>query len=288
VAVELSLPGLPSHLTINGQVVGIRGRSERFEPGVYVRFLDEGVDSCRGFLGLSQSAERYALGRKSRRGPCTLAVRFRHPEVNELCPASNISETGLLVACPMELQVGQYVELELQFENGSALPLRAEVSRTDRLPGTIGLRFIDLHPDAADPLAAIAAQSAAAVPPLSSRSIVVADDDLLILELLAKALSQFGYQIRTTGRGEEALSLVRELLPQLVLLDILMPGLDGVDLCKMMRADVDLAEIPVIFLSALDPPRLHELAHQSGATDYLTKPVVLAELLNVVGAYLKG
>jgi CheY-like chemotaxis protein len=70
-------------------------------------------------------------------------------------------------------------------------------------------------------------------------------------------------------------------------LDILMPGIDGLDICKMMRADVEMAEIPVIFLSALDEDRLHQIADEAGATDYLCKPVSLADLLNLIGSYLK-
>jgi DNA-binding response OmpR family regulator len=63
--------------------------------------------------------------------------------------------------------------------------------------------------------------------------------------------------------------------------------MDGVDICKTMRADVELADIPVIFASALDQARLHLVADESGATDYLSKPLTLGDLLNVVGRYLK-
>lgn len=80
---------------------------------------------------------------------------------------------------------------------------------------------------------------------------------------------------------------MRETRPNLVVLDILMPGIDGVDICKMMRADVEMADIPVIFLSALDPARLHIVADEAGASDYLGKPVALADLINMFGTYLK-
>jgi DNA-binding response OmpR family regulator len=60
-----------------------------------------------------------------------------------------------------------------------------------------------------------------------------------------------------------------------------------VDIVKMMRADLEMSEIPVIFLSALDTERLHQVADEAGATDYLSKPVNLSDLINMVGMYLK-
>ena len=290
VPVELCLPGLSSHVIINGQVVGTRRKSERFCAGAYVRFPDEGIEKCRRFLGLTQSPERYETGRKAKRVGCALGIQFRRPEgIAARCSASNISETGLLVASPVELQVGQYVEFDLLLEPGPSLAMRAEVSRAGSGSRLVGLRFLELPPEAAARIAECVAKTR---PPVTvsegAPCIVVADDDPLILEFLAKALSRFGYEIQKARRGEEALSLVREVKPKLVVLDILMPGIDGVDICKMMRADVEMCDIPVIFLSALDPSRLHAVADEAGATDYLAKPVALADLINIVGAYLKG
>ena len=75
--------------------------------------------------------------------------------------------------------------------------------------------------------------------------------------------------------------------PALVLLDILMPRIDGADVCKAMRADAEMADIPVIFVSALEIETLHRVADESGASDYLVKPVALSDLFNLVGRYLK-
>jgi len=71
------------------------------------------------------------------------------------------------------------------------------------------------------------------------------------------------HQART---GEQALAMVRELKPKLLVCDILMPGIDGVDVCKAMRSDVELADVPVVFVSALTPERLHQVAEEAGAT----------------------
>jgi DNA-binding response OmpR family regulator len=63
--------------------------------------------------------------------------------------------------------------------------------------------------------------------------------------------------------------------------------LDGVDICKTMRADAEMLDIPVIFVSALNERQLHAVADDAGATDYLQKPVNLSELINLVGHYLR-
>lgn len=153
----------------------------------------------------------------------------------------------------------------------------------DRLAG---IRFVDVS-------AASAKLISAAVDRMirqgkrEGHQIVVADDDPDILGLVSRALTKHGYDVYKARRGEEALSIIRGRKPSLVVLDILMPGIDGLDICKMMRADVEMAEIPVIFLSALDADRLHQIADEAGATDYLCKPVSLAELLNLIGSYLK-
>ena len=65
-----------------------------------------------------------------------------------------------------------------------------------------------------------------------------------------------------------------------------MPGVDGADICRMMRADVELAHVPVIFISALDETSVVEICEQAGASDFLTKPVTLADLVAMVARYL--
>ncbi len=286
VPVELALSGLPVSIIIHGTVVGLRRKSERFRAGAYVRFADEEIEKCRKFLGLTQSPEKYAQGRKAKRVSCDLKVVFKHPPMAEHGVARNLSENGILLTCPQELYLGQYVELELHLDDGP-LGLRGEVTRDGNGVRLAGVRFLDLPEEARRRISDAVTRL---TPPEGSRqlAIVIADDDPIILEFLSKALTQYGYVVHKARRGEDAIALVRELKPKLVLLDILMPGIDGVDICKMMRADVDLADIPVIFLSALDPERLHQVADEAGATDYMVKPVALADLINMVGAYLKA
>src|SRR5438552_3966797 len=149
VPVELALTGLPVHIVIVGTVIGLRKKSERFAARVYVRFPDDEIEKCRRFLGLSQSPERYEHGRKARRTDCALKLVFKTPAMSDHCNVRNISESGLLVNCPSELYVGQYVEFDLLLEDGAPpLTLRAEVSREGNGKRAAGLRFLDLAPEA--------------------------------------------------------------------------------------------------------------------------------------------
>ncbi len=288
VPVRLTLPGLPLHLSIEGMIVGRRTGSARFRSGVYVRFPDEQIEKCRRFLGLTQSPERYEQGRKAERIRCELKLTLLEPATEATALAKNLSLTGLLMISPVDLLVGQQVRAALTLDDGAVLPLEAEVSWARNDKRLVGLRFSPLSTEGQ-------AQLQGAVERLSRLSnrglhppIVVADDEPHILDFLSKALNKSGYEVRKAHRGEEALDVIREVRPALVILDILMPGIDGVDICKMMRADVEMADIPVIFLSALDTARLHQVADEAGATDYLAKPVNLADLINLVGTYLKA
>ena len=285
VPVELAVGGVL--LVANGDVVGLRRPGSRFKSGVWVRFDDEEVDKVRRFLGLTQLPDRPMVGRRNPRVPCALPVKFARPMLVQEAIARNLSETGALVETSAPLSVGQFVEVELAFDDSSVLRLKAELTRDGPEGRYVGLRFIDVQPDA---LAKIRAQleRLRTQPSANKLTVLIADDEMAILDFLSRALSRFGYDVVKARTGSEALSLVRELKPRLVLLDILMPGMDGVDICKSMRADVELAGIPVIFLSALEPARLHAVADEAGATDYLAKPVTLTELLNLVGLYLKA
>lgn len=286
VPVRLSLPGMPVQITIEGTVIGRRPASERFAAGVYVRFSDAQIEKCRRFLGLNQSPERYEQGRKFPRIACQLRVRFSLPEPVEGAIARNLSESGALISCPAPMSVGEHVTGELELESGAPWAFEGEVSWARNDKKVIGVRFLDVSAQAQARLSAALERLSLKAAEELRPTLVVADDEPGILDFLSRALAKHDYTVRQARRGEEALDLVRELKPQLVLLDILMPGLDGIDICKMMRADVEMADIPVLFLSALEPGRLHQLADESGATDYLSKPVNLQNLLNLVATYL--
>lgn len=270
-----------------GMVLAVRGAGPRFKAGVWVRFAADEVEKVRRFLGLSEVGDVSVHGRRARRLACHLQVRFSRPTLEGSFFAENLSELGALVDGSLPLSPGQFVEGSITFDDATPFPFKAEVSRESDEGRLWGLRFLELGGEAS---ARLEAQLERLLPGQrnAAASILVADDEPQILDFLSRALGKFGYQVQKAKSGDEALALIRELKPRLVLLDILMPGIDGVDVCKTMRSDIELAHIPVIFLSAVDTERLHAVADEAGATDYLGKPVMLSDLLNVVGQHLTG
>jgi two-component system response regulator MprA len=115
-------------------------------------------------------------------------------------------------------------------------------------------------------------------------TILVIDDDPKITRMLQRALILDGYVVETASSGEAGLDAVRARQPDLVVLDILMPGLDGIEVCRRLRAAGDT---PILLLTAKDdvPDRVHGL--DSGADDYMIKPFALEELLARVRALLR-
>ena len=109
--------------------------------------------------------------------------------------------------------------------------------------------------------------------------ILIVDDDEGSLELLKCKLVEQGHRVATAQCGAEALALARELRPQLILLDAVMPGMDGFEVCRRLKEDADTRQTPVVFLvTSTDPiDKLHGLT--IGGLDYITKPFDDAELL---------
>ena len=266
-------------------VVGMRTEGGRFRPGVWVKLGDDEVLKVRRFLGLAEEPTRPATGRRDHREPCQLNVTLRTPQLPHAAKFRNLSESGALLETTAALTAGQFVELEVAMDDGSLAVLNAEVAR-ERNDAYLGLRFVDVT-DAARGALKAQLERLVARPIRSRQQILVADDEADLREFLKRALSKHGYEVLTASGGKEAMAIIREERPALVVLDILMPGMDGVDICKTMRADVELAQIPVIFASALDAALLHGIADESGATDFVPKPMTLGDLLNVVGRYLK-
>ena len=117
--------------------------------------------------------------------------------------------------------------------------------------------------------------------------IVVADDDADIRELVVFKLRQDGHEIVAVGDGASAVEACQEATPDLVLLDVMMPGMSGLDACRELRADPALESVPVILLTARAQEADVEQGFNVGADDYVVKPFSPRELASRVSAVLQ-
>jgi two-component system phosphate regulon response regulator PhoB len=117
--------------------------------------------------------------------------------------------------------------------------------------------------------------------------ILVVDDEPDLLELVRVNLRQAGYEVETAETGREALERLRRAPPDLVVLDLMLPDVSGTELCRRMRADADLADLPIIMLTAKADEVDRVVGLELGADDYVTKPFSPRELTLRVRAVLR-
>jgi len=109
-------------------------------------------------------------------------------------------------------------------------------------------------------------------------TILIVDDETAGRETLQSILEVDGYSLLTASGGAEALKLARAAQPDAILLDVMMPGMDGFETCQRIRADANLAEIPIILVTALDDRNSMLSGLEAGADDFISKPVDRYEL----------
>jgi len=114
--------------------------------------------------------------------------------------------------------------------------------------------------------------------------ILVVDDDAALADLLAYNLRNAQYEVQTAGNGREALRLAREVHPDLILLDLMLPEIDGLDVCRALRKD---SPVPLIMITARGEETDRVVGLELGADDYIVKPFSMRELLARVRAVLR-
>jgi len=118
------------------------------------------------------------------------------------------------------------------------------------------------------------------------RRLLVVDDDVAVRELVRATLESETYEIIEANDGEEALRMIRENLPQLVLLDIMMPGRSGTEVCRLVKSDPETSAVVVVMLTAKSDPGEREAALAAGADSYFVKPFSPVALLRKVDEVL--
>ena len=120
-----------------------------------------------------------------------------------------------------------------------------------------------------------------------SAVILVVDDNPQNLQVASSMLAECGWQVRVAIDGQAALKSVEMQAPDLILLDIHMPKLNGYDVCKALKADSKTSDIPVIFATAVSEGFNKLTCFQTGAVDYITKPLQLEELRGRIGVHIE-
>ena len=129
------------------------------------------------------------------------------------------------------------------------------------------------------------ADSGSAARPAGRGRVLVVDDDVALAEMLSIVLRTEGFEPRAVHRGDQALSAFREQRPDVVLLDLMLPGLDGIDVCKAIRAE---SGVPIVMLTAKTDTIDVVVGLESGADDYISKPFKPKELVARVRARLRS
>jgi len=117
--------------------------------------------------------------------------------------------------------------------------------------------------------------------------ILVVDDNEINLKLLTKVLEMGGYQVITARSAKDAIQLIQENRPNLALLDVMMPDMDGYELCSTLRQPPIHAAFPIVMLTALNDERERSLALKAGANDLWGKPFEMDEMRSRLEALLK-
>ncbi len=121
---------------------------------------------------------------------------------------------------------------------------------------------------------------------LSERNVLVVDDAEANIDILVEALGS-EYEGSVAMDGESALESVESELPDIILLDIMMPGMDGYEVCQRLKSDTKTAGIPIVFLTAMTDDENRARGIELGAVDYITKPFEISDVKAVVKAHLK-
>lgn len=122
---------------------------------------------------------------------------------------------------------------------------------------------------------------------MALKTILVVDDEPQIIEIVSDYLKQAGYRVVTATDGQMALTTARHERPDLIVLDLLLPGIDGLDVCRRLRQDPGLGDVPIVMLTARVEETDKLIGLELGADDYVTKPFSPRELVARVRAVLR-
>lgn len=121
---------------------------------------------------------------------------------------------------------------------------------------------------------------------MATKRVLLVDDSATALMMERMILDRGKYEVVTARNGAEAVEKARELLPDLIVMDVMMPEMTGIEACRRIRADAETEAIPIILVTTRGEPEHVEAGFESGCNEYVTKPVDSVELLSKVESLL--
>jgi len=122
----------------------------------------------------------------------------------------------------------------------------------------------------------------------SKKTILIVDDESDILEFISYNLNKEGFNVHSAKSGNEALGIISDIIPDLVLLDVMLPGINGFEVCQKIKNAPETSHIPVIFLTAKKTREDEERGHDVGAAAYITKPFKSAMVMGTIEKLLQN
>lgn len=289
IGLSLEAPELPTSITCVVTVQGTRPAMPMMRGGVWVKVDEATVARLQSLIGAASKDEQARIaGRTEPRVDCDFPAKVMTPQPVPDCAVKSISPHGITLRAPFTTSPGKVLGLVVTLPDGDAT-LSGTVMWVRPELKLCGLRLIGLDSvtevrleKTVTSLSATKAEAA----PMSGLTVVLADDDPSILDFLTRVCTKAGHRVVRTDRGDKALELVRQEKPQLVFLDVLMPGLDGLEVAKAIRSDASMSGLPVVLLSAMGEARLADAVRTSGATDFLTKPMKLESVRGLLSRLL--
>jgi CheY-like chemotaxis protein len=285
VTIDLEAPDLHAPLVVLGVVQRVQPVLGTVPAGVFVTLEPSSVERCRLAVGAERQTSTRTGGRAEHRVDCDLPARVLQPQLLSGSVRS-LSPSGLTLKTSRPLAKDDVVGLSVTLPEHKEVLLNAVVlwSRPELLLS--GLQLTSKQADVSQAISHAVEQLEQLVKtPVVGQArgtVVVADDDPSILDFASRVVTKEGFSVVRAERGDHALEAVLKERPVLVLLDVLMPGLDGLEVCAAIRGDAALRAIPVVLLSAMGEDRLVEAAKKAGASAWLTKPMRLEALREVI------
>ncbi len=234
------------------------------------KFTEHGLITLEVMRRLEEDHREWVTFRVSDTGigmtPNQLDRLFRPFTQADASTTRRYGGTGLGLAITKRFceMMGGSIAVESEVGHGSIFVVRLPVEVIEPLPELIPGEATPLNTDGSGSL------------------VLVIDDDPVVRDLMARMLVKEGFRVAAANSGQEGLRLTRELHPDMITLDVMMPGLDGWSVLTQLKADAELAGIPVIMATIVDD---QNLGYALGAADYLTKPIERERLLSVLNKY---